>query len=139
MFGPSPLSSPTAPPCASNEFPVTLVFPVMKMRIYLPKLVPPCPLTQFHALSPSRCQSPLFLVPLFFLFFQYDWRRHISRSFMNHQVPEFSSEELLLSRLICCELSRLCCHGCSHAPHTDGTACKHYTSNKIHNHILFHP
>ena len=30
---------------------------------------------------------------------------------MNHQVPIVSSEELLLSRSICCELSTLCCHG----------------------------
>ena len=30
---------------------------------------------------------------------------------MNHQVPEVSSEELILSRPIRCELSRLRCHG----------------------------
>ena len=52
MFGPSPPTSPTTPPCASNGSPVTLIFPVMKMRIYLPKLVPPCLMTQSHALSP---------------------------------------------------------------------------------------
>ena len=51
MFGPSPPPSPTTPPCASNGSLVTLVSPVIKMRIYLPKLVPPCPLTQSHALS----------------------------------------------------------------------------------------
>ena len=51
MFGPSPPPSPTTPPCASNGSPVTLVSPVIKMWIYLPKLVPPCPLTQSHALS----------------------------------------------------------------------------------------
>ena len=45
-------------------------------------------------------------------YFQYhNWRRHISHSYMNHQVPEVSSEELLLSRPICCELSRIHCHG----------------------------
>ena len=45
-------------------------------------------------------------------YFQYhNWRRHIYHSYMNHQVPEVSSEELLLSRPICCELSRLRCHG----------------------------
>ena len=45
-------------------------------------------------------------------YFQYhNWRRHISHSYMNHQVPEVSLEELLLSRPICCELSRLRCHG----------------------------
>ena len=45
-------------------------------------------------------------------YFQYrNWRLHISHSYMNHQVPEVSSEELLLSRPIRCELSRLRCHG----------------------------
>ena len=45
-------------------------------------------------------------------YFQYhNWRHYISHSYMNHQVPEVSSEELLLSRPIRCELSRLCCHG----------------------------
>ena len=33
--------------------PVTQVSPVMKKRTYLPKLVPLCPLTRFHALSPQ--------------------------------------------------------------------------------------
>ena len=40
-----------------------------------------------------------------------NWRRHISHSQLNFQVPEVSSEELFLSRSICCELSRLRCHG----------------------------
>ena len=40
-----------------------------------------------------------------------NWRRHISHSHLNFQVPEVSSEKLLLSRSICCELSRLRCHG----------------------------
>ena len=40
-----------------------------------------------------------------------NWRRHISHSHLNFQVPEVSSEELLLSRFIRCELSRLRCHG----------------------------
>ena len=39
------------------------------------------------------------------------WRRHISHSYLNHQVPKVSLEELLLSRPIRCELSRLRCHG----------------------------
>ena len=39
-----------------------------------------------------------------------NWRRHISHSHLNFQVPEVSSEELL-SRSIHCELSRLRCHG----------------------------
>ena len=40
-----------------------------------------------------------------------NWRRHISHSHLNFQVPEVSSEELLLSRFIRSELSRLRCHG----------------------------
>ena len=40
-----------------------------------------------------------------------NWRRHISHSHLNFQAPEVSSEELLLSRSIRCELSRLRCHG----------------------------
>ena len=40
-----------------------------------------------------------------------NWRRHISHSHLNFQVPEVSLEELLLSRSIRCELSRLRCHG----------------------------
>ena len=41
----------------------------------------------------------------------HNWRRHISHSNLNFQVPEVSSEELLISRPICCELSCLRCHG----------------------------
>ena len=41
----------------------------------------------------------------------HNWRRHISHSYLNFQVPEVSSEELLLSRPIRCDLSRLRCHG----------------------------
>ena len=41
----------------------------------------------------------------------HNWRRHISHSYLNYQVPKVSSEELLLSRSIRCELSRLRCHG----------------------------
>ena len=46
-------------------------------------------------------------------YFQYhnNWRRHTSHSYMNHQVPEVSSEELLLFGPIRCELSRLRCYG----------------------------
>ena len=40
-----------------------------------------------------------------------NWRRHISHSHLNFQVPKVSSEELLLSRSIRSELSRLRCHG----------------------------
>ena len=41
----------------------------------------------------------------------HNWRPHISHSHLNFQDPEVSSEELLLSRPIRCELSRLRCHG----------------------------
>ena len=37
----------------------------MKKRIYLPKLVPLCPLMRSHALSRSYCQSPLFPITQF--------------------------------------------------------------------------
>ena len=40
-----------------------------------------------------------------------NWRRHISHSHLNFQAPGVSSEELLLSRSIRSELSRLRCHG----------------------------
>ena len=40
-----------------------------------------------------------------------NWRRHISHFHLNFQVPEVSSEELLLSRSIRSELSRIRCHG----------------------------
>ena len=35
----------------------------------------------------------------------------MSHSYLNYQVPKVSSEELLLSRPIRCELSRPRCHG----------------------------
>ena len=41
----------------------------------------------------------------------HNWRRHISHSHLNFLVLEVSSEELLLSPPIRCELSRLRCHG----------------------------
>ena len=77
------------------------VSPVMKRQIYSQKLVPPCQLTRSHALSPQSLSKSV--TP--------NWRRHISHSHLNFQIPEVSSEELLLSRPICCELSRLRCHG----------------------------
>ena len=52
---------------------------------------------------PSHCQNPLSPVP------------QLETSHLpllsNYQVPKVSSEELLLSRPIRCELSRLRCHG----------------------------
>ena len=53
MYGPSPPLSPTIPLWASNGSPVTQVSLVMKKRIYLPKLVPLCPLKRSNALSPQ--------------------------------------------------------------------------------------
>ena len=45
-------------------------------------------------------------------YFQYhNWRYHISHFYLNYQLPKVSSKELLLSRPIRCELSRLRCHG----------------------------
>ena len=77
---------------------------VMKMRIYLPKLVPPCPLTQSHALSPqSMPKSVIFSTTIGDV--------TSPTAVMNQQVSEVSSEELLLSCPIRCELSRLRCHG----------------------------
>ena len=67
-----------------------------KAGAYLPTDAIPCPLPPVVAKV---------------RYFQYhDWRRHISHSYMNHQVPEVSSEELL-SHPIRYELSRLRCHG----------------------------
>ena len=40
-----------------------------------------------------------------------NWRSRISHSHLNFQVPEVSSDELLLSRSMRSGLSRLCCHG----------------------------
>ena len=51
MFGPLPLPSPTIPLWASNGSPDTQVSPEMKKPIYLPKLVPLCPLMRSLALS----------------------------------------------------------------------------------------
>ena len=52
---------------------------------------------------PSRCQSPLFPIP----------KLETSHLPLPSELPssEFFSEELLLFFPICCELSRLCCHG----------------------------
>ena len=55
---------------------------------------------------------PLRTVTAKIRYFQYNnWRRHISYSYLNYQVPKLSTKELLLSRPIRCELSSLCCHG----------------------------
>ena len=94
----------------------------MKKRIYLPKLVPLCPLMRSQALSPSYCQSPLFPI-----------------------ISIVSSEELLLSRSIRSELSRLRCHGhslllssylqrISRKENSDCSACGHRLQDL--NHLL---
>ena len=74
------------------------------MRIYLPKLVPSCGFTD--AIS---CPFPQSL-PKSVIFEYHNCRHHISHSYLNYQVPEVSSKELLPSRPIRCELSRLRCH-----------------------------
>ena len=53
MFGPLHPPSPTIPIWAANGSPDTQVSPEMKKRIYLPKLVPLCPLLRSQALSPQ--------------------------------------------------------------------------------------
>ena len=53
--------------------------------------------------APSRCQSPLFPIP----------QLETSHLTLPSKLPssEFFPEELLFFLPICCELSRLCCHG----------------------------
>ena len=64
------------------------------------------------SLPTDAIPSPLLPVVAKVRYSQYhNWRRHISHSHLNFQVPEVSSEELLLFRSICCVLSRLRCHG----------------------------
>ena len=91
--------------------------------------------------------SPLLPVIAKVRYSQYrNWRRHISHSHLNFQVPEVSSEELLLSRSIRCELSRLRCHGhslllssylhrISRKENSDCSACGHPLQDL--NHLLF--
>ena len=67
-----------------------------KAGAFLPTDVIPCPL---HPVVAKAHYSQY-----------HNWRRHISHSHLNFQVPEVSLEELL-SCPIRCELSRLCCHG----------------------------
>ena len=75
----------------------------MKKRIYLPKLVPLCPLMRSQALSPSYCQSPLFPIP----------QLETSHLPLPSELP--SPRSLFggtpSSRSIRSELSRLRCHG----------------------------
>ena len=64
------------------------------------------------SLPTDAIPCPLLPVVAKVRYFQYHkWRRHVSHSYMNHQVPEVSLEELLLCRPTRCELSRLRCHG----------------------------
>ena len=64
------------------------------------------------SLPTDAIPSPLLPVIAKVRYSQYrNWRRHISHSHLNFQVPEVSSEKLLLSRSIRSELSRLRCHG----------------------------
>ena len=61
MFGPLPPPSPTIPLWASNGSPDTQVSPEMKKPIYLPKLVPLCPLMRSLALSSQLL--PMSVIP----------------------------------------------------------------------------
>ena len=76
-----------------------------------------------------------------------NWRRHICHSHLNFQVPEVYSKELLLSRSIRSELSRLRCHGhslllssylhrISRKKNSDCSACGHPLQDL--NHLLLH-
>ena len=65
------------------------------------------PHIQFPVLIP--CPLPTVIPKIRYLQY-HNWRRHISHSYLNYQVSKVSSEELLLSRLIRRELSRLRCH-----------------------------
>ena len=64
------------------------------------------------SLPTNTISCPLSPVVAKVRYFQYhNWRHPISHSYMNHQIPEVSLEELLLFRPLRCELSRLRCHG----------------------------
>ena len=64
------------------------------------------------SLPTDAIQCPLPPVIAKIRYLQYhNWRRPISHSYLNYQVPKVSLEELLLSRSVRCELSRLRCHG----------------------------
>ena len=98
------------------------------------------------SLPTDAIPSPLLPVIAKVRYSQYrNWRRHISHSHLNFQVPEVSSEELLLSRSIRSELSRLRCHGhslllssylhrISRKENSDCSACGHPLQNL--NHLL---
>ena len=73
-------------------------------------------------------------------YFQYhNWRRHLSHSSMNCQVPEASSEELLLSRPIRCHGHSLLLssylHRISRKENSVCSACGHPLQDL--NHLLF--
>ena len=55
------------------------------------------------------CPLPPVIAKLRYLQY-HNWRRHIYHSYLNCQVSKVSLKELLLSRPIRCELSRLRCH-----------------------------
>ena len=98
------------------------------------------------SLPTDAIPSPLLPVIAKVRYSQYrNWRRHISHSLLNFQVPEVSSEELLLSRSIRSELSRLRCHGhslllssylhrISRKENSDCSACGHLLQDL--NHLL---
>ena len=104
MFGPSPPLSPTN---------TTLSFQWVSGHAGLPGNENEDLLAEAGASLPTYAiLYPLPPVVTKVRYFQYhNWRHQISHSYMNHQVPEVSSEELLLFRPIRCELSRLRCHG----------------------------
>ena len=98
------------------------------------------------SLPTDAIPSPLPTVIAKIRCFQYhNWRRHISHTYLNYQVPKVSSDELLLSRPIRCELSRLRCqdhslllssylHSISQKKNSACSACGHPLQDR--NHLL---
>ena len=92
------------------------------------------------SLPTDAIPCPLLTVIAKIRYFQYhNWRRHISHSYLNNQVPKVSSEELLLSCPICCELSRLLLssylHRISRKENSACSACGYPLQDL--NHLLF--
>ena len=137
MFGPSP-------PLSNNT---TLSFQWVPGYAGLPVNEKADLLAKTGAFLPTDaipCPLPPVIVKIRYSQYR-NWRRHISHFHLNFQVHEVSSEELLLSRPIRCELFRLRCHGhslllssylhrISRKENSACTACGHPLQNL--NHLL---
>ena len=110
----SPLLSPAWVPL---EFLVPRLLPLQQNHLVLPMGLPGNENADLLAKAGASLPTDAIPCPLppavakVRYFQHHNWRRHISHSYMNHQVPEVSSEELLFSRRIRFKLSRLRCHG----------------------------